>query len=638
LGYLLHVQSNYDQITTWYRDYAKKQPQSTIGSLFNKLIDGGLPKGQTQKDFPDEFNAWILYKSIVNISLVNDSTSYFLLGMRCLETPESITVGLILQYLLAAALSIFFIWAKYDSHRCIGTYCWYWGDFFYRKNVSLTFDGIFELFPHPMYTVGYSAYYATVLITQSYTMLLCSLIAHMSQLLFLVIVEEPHIKKIYGDSEGTVERDEKALYDSEKGWFPSKSELVYFCSVDPYSSTTWMILFMAVYASLVAILPESPVYSVVQVLFWRFIQWGVIGYILWAQSTRQIWTKYFTSQGRTLQEAFGHWKRIYNITAAVNFIAFVAAAYRYFPELTLSTVFSMQFFAKMAGLIALTFLSVWTTYSTYHSIGDFGWFYGDFFIPPSEYTHKLCYTGIYRFLNNPDVLTGYAGFYGLGLVCQGWTVFLLAALTHGLHFMFLHTVEIPHMQRIYDHQQSPVRPAGPLRTKVKDLLTNEAKIPLGEVDQQMKQAKRTALSKFFSLYSAFNKKNNNTAVGKNSHTQLKVGVKQYTVLNSAGVNVDFTTVEDHSDTDWVGLYAVGTPSAPGLSDGCWLYAPAGKIGVLHFKPFQLPKVQGQYEFRYHTSGTYDVTATCPLQVIADTSNPNTRVNKNDCALDSAVAK
>jgi len=346
LGYLLHVQSNYDQITTWYRDYAKKQPQSTIGSLFNKLIDGGLPKGQTQKDFPDEFNAWILYKSIVNISLVNDSTSYFLLGMRCLETPESITVGLILQYLLAAALSIFFIWAKYDSHRCIGTYCWYWGDFFYRKNVSLTFDGIFELFPHPMYTVGYSAYYATVLITQSYTMLLCSLIAHMSQLLFLVIVEEPHIKKIYGDSEGTVERDEKALYDSEKGWFPSKSELVYFCSVDPYSSTTWMILFMAVYASLVAILPESPVYSVVQVLFWRFIQWGVIGYILWAQSTRQIWTKYFTSQGRTLQEAFGHWKRIYNITAAVNFIAFVAAAYRYFPELTLSTVFSMQFFCQ----------------------------------------------------------------------------------------------------------------------------------------------------------------------------------------------------------------------------------------------------------------------------------------------------
>eukprot|EP00461_Guttulinopsis_vulgaris_P006638 UN06671 len=65
---------------------------------------------------------------------------------------------------------------------------------------------------------------------------------------------------------------------------------------------------------------------------------------------------------------------------------------------------SMQYFAKLAALCALSFLSIWTHYSTYTSIGDFGWFYGDFFIPPSEYTHKLCYTGIYRFLNNPDML------------------------------------------------------------------------------------------------------------------------------------------------------------------------------------------------------------------------------------------
>ena len=83
-------------------------------------------------------------------------------------------------------------------------------------------------------------------------------------------------------------------------------------------------------------------------------------------------------------------------------------------------------------------LNVWSSQSTFEAIGDFGWFYGDFFIPPEQFRHNLVYTGklltpvtepktqhlrargtctcvcagIYRFLNNPDCVTGYAGFYG----------------------------------------------------------------------------------------------------------------------------------------------------------------------------------------------------------------------------------
>jgi len=41
------------------------------------------------------------------------------------------------------------------------------------------------------------------------------------------------------------------------------------------------------------------------------------------------------------------------------------------------------------------------------AVGDFGWFYGDFFIPDSHFKPTLCYTGIYRFLNNPDCVTGF---------------------------------------------------------------------------------------------------------------------------------------------------------------------------------------------------------------------------------------
>jgi phosphatidylethanolamine N-methyltransferase len=55
------------------------------------------------------------------------------------------------------------------------------------------------------------------------------------------------------------------------------------------------------------------------------------------------------------------------------------------------------------GLIAL---QMWTATSIHESLGEFGWFYADFFF---DSTGKLTHKSIYRFLNNPERVIGTAG-------------------------------------------------------------------------------------------------------------------------------------------------------------------------------------------------------------------------------------
>lgn len=89
----------------------------------------------------------------------------------------------------------------------MGAYVWFWGDFFFQAKADLIFDGIYNIIPHPMYTIGYSAYYGLSIISRSYIVFLCSFLGHCLQLFFLFLIEEPHMDRIYKNKKKEKEKE-----------------------------------------------------------------------------------------------------------------------------------------------------------------------------------------------------------------------------------------------------------------------------------------------------------------------------------------------------------------------------------------------------------------------------------------------
>ncbi len=129
------------------------------------------------------------------------------------------------------------------------------------------------------------------------------------------------------------------------------------------------------------------------------MHWLGLGVVLWQQSRRRTWTRHFVDRGRALYEAFDDWRRAYNLSLTMNVVVFLGLALRYLPEVfgytqagwagVARSFVDSAILARLLGGITLIALNVWSSVSSYRALGDFAWFYGDFFIP-KEYFQARC--------------------------------------------------------------------------------------------------------------------------------------------------------------------------------------------------------------------------------------------------------
>lgn len=618
LGYLLVQQSKSQWLVKlvdrWGWMDVKRNPK--MAPWVKQHLVTKMGKQYKLEEMPLEYNTWLLFRSMVDVILLNDFLAYFFFGVSNLHGTRGLgTFLFVVRWTAGLLLILFNIWVKLDAHRVVKDYAWYWGDCFFLCLQNLVFDGVYEVAPDPMYSIGYAGYYGLSLLTGSYTVLFVSLAAHASQLLFLVLFENPHMERVYGEKRPIAARvsqkQSQPTKDSESvpqtASTPPNvhdlhhrlfhSDAVVLSHLDLMRATDFLLVVLCAYAIVPLVLYNTgPRMALVllcgNALFWRVYHTFGLGMALSAQS-RDAWIvrhflKFypFADARDAVYEAFEHWKAIYNTSLVMVYVSFAMLAYRCYMPVDAAWPAGTALLRHVLGVL-LILLHIWSARSSFRVLGPFGWLYGDFFV--TDYPRRLSYTGIYRFLNNPERTMGGAAFFGMALISGSPLVTCAAILSTLSHWWFLSYVEDPHMRKVYGEE---VRVESSVTKQMKQIARRNAFLfknasgasTVREVQDTLRRTQsqaRKAVDQFLSQKKpSVGKLVNNTEALVIQHTdrllskrtgnevrtldRTKYGVALVDSPNTQApryhlgesISVRWTAPRNHSRRDWIGMYLV----------------------------------------------------------------------------------
>ncbi|GJJ14041.1 hypothetical protein Clacol_008298 [Clathrus columnatus] len=751
LGYVLTKQSKKKWIVreVQRRAWLDEKKRPLMRSWIRSQLQGKMGKDYSFDDLPLEYNTWLLFRQLVDIILLNDFLSYCFFAIACFRVPTGLSFVMhVMRWIGGMVLIAFNLWVKTEAHHVVKDYGWYWGDVFFQRG-ALVFDGVFEMAPHPMYSVGYAGYYGLSLIVGSYPVLFVSLAAHAAQFAFLVFFENPHIERMYGQrkliaqripliptnisrsssisipptrprsrtetdpelstpgaTEGeTSEPESEPDTEVDESYVPSpanptlsniskaktllqptmtvhdlmniyfRKDTLIFYNLDIFRASDVKLIVIIAYAVILGfIVPGFKskrallAFHFIHALSWRFFHSFGLGLLLQAQSRNKFLVRHFITHyhypgkeaGRdATREAFSNWKSAYNMSLCMTYASFVGLAWQTYSIPAEWTV-GDQLLRHTLGTI-LVLLHMWTASECYDVLGVFGWFFGDFFI--EDYPATLAYTGIYRFLNNPERTMSGAAFFGLSLISGSKLVFALAVISQLSHWWFLSKVENPHMKKLYG---SSLRQEAGLTKVVKQVAFKNAMLFESRATKHVPDIKRVAQE----VKGTFDKVYEETAevVKEFIHPpnlsevvqdtklmwrsrvtsealmldrgqyQISVGAKARFHIGEP-ITVHWHAPATHSKRDWIGMYRKGANKSTAVTKisslGHWVpvhddewngdipvdvsqsRSPEKYEGDVVLKGENLPWTAGSYEIRYHHGGKYNVLSTIEVEIFVD---------------------
>ncbi|KAF7297358.1 Phosphatidylethanolamine N-methyltransferase [Mycena indigotica] len=548
LGWILTKQSKKKWIVreVQRRGWLDAERRPGMKAWIRKQLVGKMGEDYSFDELPLEYNTWLLFRQVVDVILLNDFVAYCMFGFSCFRVPSDLSFFVhVLRWVAGILMIAFNLWVKTEAHNVVKDYGWYWGDVFFQRG-ALIFDGVFELAPHPMYSVGYAGYYGLSLICGSYAVLFVSLAGHAAQFAFLVFFENPHIERMYGqrkaiakrtpvrprrgqstsntatpttsadtspeldgyasstpsitEGETATETDLETEMEGELGAAPLpagrikrhqptvsiassssfdatqdmrnkekpisqhdlfnkyfRRDTIILKNIDLFRANDATLVLIIIYSLTMSLLPQFSGFQSLTLHFVHALSWCLfscfgLGLILRAQGQNKFLVRHFMknyhyptgdARGATI-EAFTNWKSLYNLTLCMSYVSFIGLVWQTYTIPNDWTV-GVELLRHTIGAL-LVGLHIWAALECFEVLGPFGWFFGDFFM--EDFPTHVEYTGIYRYLNNPEVMGG-ASWFGLALVTGHGLVLALAVIRHLSHWWFLSAVENPHMQKLY---------------------------------------------------------------------------------------------------------------------------------------------------------------------------------------------